>query len=253
MGIFMAYTINYAAACDKGRLRGGNQDNFWCDGHYLPEINDGLPEIIAGTAALTFPRVFALFDGMGGEAHGEAASYLAAKTFDSECTGGKTLSAQDFYKLFFTANDSVCAYQKQTGVLNVGTTAAAVAFFSDAVFVADIGDSKVYLFSGGALRQISVEHVMQGKFRGKPPLSQHLGIPTDEFVIEPHLKKESYRAGDRYLICSDGLTDMLTDGEIESIMKRGDDIKTCASVLLNGALENGGKDNVTVIVCEIAE
>lgn len=249
----MAYTINYAAACDKGRLRGVNQDNFWCDGHYLPETNDGLPEIIAETADLTFPKVFALFDGMGGEAHGEAASYLAAKTFDRECVGGQTLSAPDFYKLFFMANDSVCAYQKQTGVLNVGTTAAAAAFFPDAVYIADIGDSKIFKLSENVLRQVSVDHVLKGQFRGKPPLSQHLGIPSSEFVIEPHLKKEKYGAGDIFLICSDGLTDMLNNVEIEQLLKRGHDAETRASTLLKSALDNGGKDNITIIICEIAK
>ena len=83
-------------------------------------------------------------------------------------------------------------------------------------------------------------------------MSQNLGIPPDQLLIEPYLSQGRYKNGDKYLICSDGLTDMLTLEEIKDTLAN-QHIKDTATRLVNTALKNGGKDNVTVILLEIKQ
>jgi protein phosphatase len=87
-------------------------------------------------------------------------------------------------------------------------------------------------------------------FGTKPPLSQNLGIPPSELIIDPYLAHGPCNYGDIYLICSDGLTDMLSIGEITEILSSGS-IVQAASQLMEQALDHGGKDNTTIILCEI--
>ena len=83
----MNYDIEYAYACHRGKVRSNNEDNFWCCGHMLPEINDGSGEISEERcSSRTFP-VLALFDGMGGESCGEVAEMLAAERLGSNYHG----------------------------------------------------------------------------------------------------------------------------------------------------------------------
>ena len=83
-----------------------------------------------------------------------------------------------------------------------------------------------------------------------PPLSQNLGIPPDLFVIEPHVARVKYNIGDIFLLCSDGLTDMVDLSSIKEILSRIPFEKATES-LVDAALSNGGKDNITVILCRI--
>jgi len=87
--------------------------------------------------------------------------------------------------------------------------------------------------------------------RSKPALTQCLGIEEDQMEIEPHIAKGKLEPGDRYLLCSDGLTDMLSNLEVSQLLLSGEDPRDCADKLIAAALERGGRDNVTVIVCEI--
>ena len=87
--------------------------------------------------------------------------------------------------------------------------------------------------------------------RKKAPLTQHLGINPEDFLIEPYIAKGELAAGDQYLLCSDGLTDMLSNLEISCIMSESETAEVCADRLVHAALERGGRDNVTVIVCRV--
>jgi protein phosphatase len=78
-----------------------------------------------------------------------------------------------------------------------------------------------------------------------------LGIPETEFVIEPYITKASFKSGEKYLICSDGLTDMVSEDKISNIMAEVNNLTDCADALLNEALEAGGNDNITLILCEL--
>ena len=83
------------------------------------------------------------------------------------------------------------------------------------------------------------------------PLTQHLGIDPEELQIEPFIAEGEIRRGDRYLLCSDGLTDMLSDEEIAEVLGRAERAEDAVRILQDLALYRGGKDNVTILVCRI--
>ena len=95
-----------------------------------------------------------------------------------------------------------------------------------------------------------MDHVAVAAFGVKPPLSQNLGIPPNELVIDPYLARGSYNDGDTYLICSDGLTDMVSVEDITEVLN-SNPIEDAISTLLDKALADGGKDNTTIILCKI--
>ena len=108
------------------------------------------------------------------------------------------------------------------------------------------------IFGEGQIVQLSEDHVerREGKSTRKAPLTQHLGIDPEEYLIEPYIAFRKYRSGDVYLVCSDGLTDMVPEEEIGRILRTGS-LTDAAAALRDRALENGGRDNVTVLLCRI--
>ena len=90
----MRYYINSIVLCERGKVRSSNQDNFWCAGRFLNSENNGLCEPIEISVNNTDLSMFAVFDGMGGENHGEIAAYLAAKAFDTASLHGITYRAR---------------------------------------------------------------------------------------------------------------------------------------------------------------
>ena len=123
-------------------------------------------------------------------------------------------------------------------------------------YLCNIGDSKAFHFDGEKLEQISVDHCAATFYGEKPPLSQNLGIPPAEMMIEPHYARGYYHAGDIYLLCSDGLTDMVSIEEIAKILTEtaaggNTDVSNAAEKLLQKALDNGGRDNITIILCRV--
>ena len=116
--------------------------------------------------------------------------------------------------------------------------------------MAGLTEIPAVIFDGDELKQLSVDHVSVSAFGMKPPLSQNLGIPPTEMIIDPYLLELPYKDNDLYLICSDGLTDMVKNEEIAEILKNelpGDAIES----LLSKALKAGGRDNITIILCKI--
>ena len=245
----MSYCVNYACTSHIGNVRNVNQDNFICVGQYMNPMDEkdvSLP--LTGTFSQKNPLLFGIFDGMGGEEKGEVASYIASK-MASSISFGKDLS-KDLLDFCHAANAEICKYAKENGIFSMGTTAAMLAFSKKKIILCNIGDSKIFRFSDGELNQISIDHVVTSVFGMKPPLSQNLGIPVEELIIDPYLARGGYKDGDIYLICSDGLTDMVSVEDIRSVLMT-DAIDEAIVKLLDMALENGGKDNITVILCRI--
>ena len=248
MGFFITYTV----LCSKGNVRAKNQDNFWCMGKFLNCENDGLAEPIIGMIETKDLPAFAVFDGMGGEQHGEVAAHIAARSFDSAY---KACPKNDTKKFLLGAcakmNEAICTLAEEMHIRSTGTTAAILMFGKKEVFICNIGDTRIYQFSTGKLTQITLDHCDSSVMGRKPPLSQNLGIPETEFVITPYLAKGVYGNKDRYLICSDGLTDMVSDKEIGEVILKNSSVSKSAEELLQRALNSGGNDNITVVVCEI--
>lgn len=244
----MHYNIRYSCICHIGNTRSINQDNFVCDNRYL-EINDvniNLP--LCGIKSTKEVAVFGVFDGMGGEECGEIASYIAAK--DAASLNISQNSVADLLQFCNKANNDICTYASKHEIAAMGTTAAILIFASNGITLCNIGDTKIYRFSDGILEQISKDHVAVAAYGMKPPLSQNLGIPPDELLIDPYLAQGPYNEGDVYLICSDGLTDMVSTNEITSVLAR-EPIAQASVTLLEKALRGGGKDNTTIILCKI--
>jgi protein phosphatase len=250
----MSYTIDYTTLCERGKVRTKNQDNFWCQKHYLASDNQGLAAPLVGFATSNVSLAFAVFDGMGGESHGEIAAYLAAKTFDELCAAALKSDMERFLvDSCFAMNDRICTYITENRIRRMGTTAAIIGFDENEVTACNLGDSKIFRYSKGEFAQLSCDHLMDEQMVKKPALSQYLGIPADDFVIAPHITKTEFVSGDRYLLCSDGLTDMVADKEIKRLLSKHKTISKCAAALMKTALVNGGKDNITIMLCELTK
>lgn len=251
----MRYIIQAACGCNTGKIRKNNEDNFIFDGKCLDKENNGLIRPLK-TNKLRNGFSVAIFDGMGGENFGELASYVAARYMQlikfrfSDVIVPKE---EYFEKLALRLDGVVVDAQKEMCTERMGTTMVSLYFWGSYVYVCNVGDSRAYRLRNGDITQISMDHVEKrpGKEGKKTYLTQYLGFSTDEIEIEPFIAKEKVKKGDLYLLCSDGLSDMLTDSEISDIMSQNTDVETCVRRLIGTALEQGGRDNVTVIVCKI--
>ena len=186
---------------------------------------------------------------MGGECHGEIASYLASKRAASLDTYSDN-PIEDLLRLCKDANDDICRYALENQIPSMGTTAAILLFDKRRIHLCNIGDSKIFRCSEDGLEQISEDHLGVAAFGLKPPLSQNLGIPESELVIAPYTTSGYYNVGDKYLICSDGLTDMVPPETIRRILHNNPPNRA-VEALTEEALKNGGKDNITIVVVEI--
>lgn len=255
--------ISYASTV-TGNRRENNEDCFYLDGSVSP---CGASEYSEEKKSDDAVQMFAVFDGMGGEACGEVASstgagILAAAHSKFVSDGGEPLTkvVGDFFK---EASLAVEAKARELGKSIIGTTCSLACLYKGKLFAANIGDSRTYYYTNGKLSQISKDHteaqylidkgvITQEEARGsaaKHGLMRFLGMPTDfqplaAYYSRPILPKN----GDVLLLCSDGLTDMLYDEEIENIIASGDNAKAIGEALTALALERGGVDNTTVIV-----
>ena len=132
----------------------------------------------------------------------------------------------------------------------MGTTAAMLCFAKRRIVLCNIGDSKVFSITRRKIEQISMDHKAAAAYGCKPAIFQYLGIPSEESRIEPYFAKGRYVRNSNYLICSDGLTDMVSLEKIQEIVLNFP-VDTAVEELVTAALAGGGKDNITVILCRI--
>lgn len=241
----MKYTIDYFCLSHRGNLRSVNQDNFFCLGDYMQAENNGTENTIVGVTESSSTNTFAVFDGMGGEDHGEIAAFIAAKGLSDFISDDEL--THDFNLYCKLVNNEICEYAHEHELFSMGTTAAIMQFAQKKIYLCNIGDSKIFRFSDRKIQQISYDHVSISAFGTKPPLSQNLGIKESELIISPYIATGDYQDGDVYLICSDGLTDMVSVEEIKETVLSADK-DNAANTLLDRALKNGGKDNITLIL-----
>ena len=250
----MKYKLNAACTSSMGKIRKNNEDNLYFDRKILEMEHGNM--IAPMCSSITRPSAcFAIFDGMGGVADGELASYLAADCFREECLNieGKGLMSESFFANAIAHMNNLVAAEAEAKRNGMGTTAVMLGFCGDQVYICNVGDSRAYRFRDGQLHKISVDHVsllppyLQNGKR-KPPLSQCIGMQPEEIQLEPYIAQGSLQDGDIYLLCSDGLTDMVADREIAAILNKSADIRECTQTLHDTALLNGGKDNITVML-----
>lgn len=255
----MKYQLSAACSCVTGRIRQNNEDNFCFDQRILPQENNGLEQSLTASF-LPFESSVALgiFDGMGGEEDGQVASYLAASTFRNLYEAqSNVLSVRKFLEqAAIQMNDSV--YKKAEISFNrMGSTAVIFYFYKDYVYACNVGDSRAFRFRDNALIQLSKDHTdvaflaSRGITNRKPHLNKYIGMSTEDGIPMPYIVKGHILPGDQYLLCSDGLTDMLNNVEIAAILKDSQNASDAVNSLISAAMEHGGRDNTTVIVIRV--
>lgn len=252
----MGRLIEAACGCSTGKVRSNNEDNFYFAGQCLDTEHDGLKETLRMETPVGAGVLLSVFDGMGGENFGEVASFAAAHRLRQMMQEKK--KPADLFgsprkyleKVAGSLNDAVVAAARELRTSRMGTTMAGLYLCRYGAYGVNIGDSRIYRLHDGVLTQLSVDHVERST-RKKAPLTQHLGIDPEEMTIEPWIVKTKPRKGDMYLLCSDGLTDLLADEEIACVMDAAENTPLCAERLIRLALERGGRDNITVIVCKV--
>ena len=255
----MGKVLSAACTCHMGYLRKNNEDNLYFHGKILPEQNKGLKNVYSLEAALEDIPCFGVFDGMGGESRGEEASYLAALTMQQKVKASKELicAPSGFLEdLVQEMNDAVCERMAGAKVGRMGSTAVMLYFDEELVYQCNVGDSRAFRFRENEFVQISENHtdeefLKKNGINRKPSLTQHLGIHPEEMALEPHIVKFAVQEGDVFLLCSDGLTDMLTNLELCEIIKETPDSRECVQKLLEAVLARGGRDNVTIMVIRV--
>lgn len=250
------------AVTHAGRVRTDNEDNFVLNGK---STSSG--ELKKGSAYVQNmyePFYFGVCDGMGGESMGELASGIAC---DSLVSYAKQVleNSDDFGSPLAAclrdANQKICDEITKHGT-RIGTTLAGVYIAKGKLICVNVGDSRVYRYSNGILEQMSIDHThgqsvvdageaTADKARNIPDatkLTRHLGIFPDEAPLSPSVcVMDDIESGDVILVCSDGLTDLVPDSEITSILSSCENSQEASSRLVRAALANGGKDNITVI------
>lgn len=207
------------------------------------------------------PPLFAVADGMGGHAAGEVASEIAVNTLathapdhiDAEALGNAVVRAN---------HEVIAAAQDGRGREGMGTTMTAAMLEGERLVVAQVGDSRAYLLHQGVLQQLTRDHslvsdmVEAGQLtNAEARVHPQRSVITRALGSDPDMLADLYEinveSGDRLLLCSDGLSSMLEDNEIEAVMSRISDPQRCANSLVGEALNAGGHDNVTVIVADV--
>jgi serine/threonine protein phosphatase PrpC len=189
--------------------------------------------------------VVAVADGLGGHPSGDLASQTAVAALRDSLAGGPADDADTGEWLtaaLFVAHEAVLAEAGDDPDREGMATTAVVAMVSDGqATVAHVGDSRAYLLTGGALRPVTHDHGMGGY------ITQALGLDR---TMRPDVAHLELATGDRLLLCTDGLTNMVDDRGVALLLAKGDPAEA-TDALVETALANGGVDNVTVIVVDV--
>ncbi|HSP36852.1 MAG TPA: PP2C family serine/threonine-protein phosphatase [Frankiaceae bacterium] len=245
----MAIGVRWGAATDAGRVRELNEDSL-----------------------LAEPPLFAVADGVGGHAAGEVASGIAVAGL-GRFVGSRAVEASSVLAAVRNANVDIRAHATDLPQANseaqrgMGSTVVGLALSwsdgGDTVLVFNVGDSRVFCLSEGRLVQISRDHSLVDE------LLRAGHISAEEALVHPHrsvitralgaaedVDVDSWqvepRLGDRYLLCSDGLTNEVGFDEVQHVLSAVEDPQEAAQQLVQLALDHGGRDNVTAVVVEVS-
>lgn len=263
----MAITLVQTAVVNhKGLVRGNNEDNFYLDGSYMHREKMDEGAYVTGSSKERY-QLYAVCDGMGGADCGEEASFSAVTQLaEHKKDYARLTDEEQLTQTLRGMSENVYDEAVSRGQKS-GTTIAMVLVDGSRVHIANVGDSRIYRLQKGMLSQVSVDHskvqrlISMGLItpeqarthKDRHVINQFLGMPRD-VKISPHIdSSEKLRKDDIYLLCSDGLTDMVEDEQIEAILKEGKEPGETAQKLVKTALKNGGRDNVTVMVLKVLQ
>ncbi|MFJ8648802.1 PP2C family protein-serine/threonine phosphatase [Streptomyces sp. NPDC093546] len=197
------------------------------------------------------PLVVAVADGLGGQPAGEVASALVVRRLSAL---GPALDGEDAVRdAVAHCNRAVyAAADADPELLTMGTTVAGAVVLAESLLVFNVGDSKVYAMSDDGLRQLSTDDSPPpppGR-RTTSAVTQTLGGGLAFTTVTPHVTASAHSAGDRFLLCSDGLTDPVPDDDLASLLRVYDDGRA-AFELWKAAIDAGGPDNITLALLRI--
>ena len=206
---------------------------------------------------------FAVADGMGGAKAGEVASQLAAETFEGE---GQTEEPpeEQLRRIVQEANRRIFDLaNRDESRRGMGTTLTAAKFHDDQVSIGHVGDSRAYLMRRGGLEQLTKDHSLVAELERTGQITREAAehhpqrsIITRALGPEPDVEVDTFtvpgKDGDVYLLCSDGLTSMLSDEDVSAIVRGGSSLEGTAEELVSAANQRGGKDNITVVLFRLA-
>jgi len=238
----MTLTLRYAARSDRGLIRGGNQDSVY-----------------AG------PRLLAVADGMGGMAAGDVASNIviaAMAPLDEDVPGNAVIDA--LRGAVDSANQQIRdTVEANPAMEGMGTTLTAMLFGGSKFGMVHIGDSRAYLLRDGEFRQVTKDdtYVQMLVDEGRISLEEADSHPQRHLLFraldgrdaEPEYSVRQAMPGDRYLLCSDGLSSVVSAETIEATLREYANPDQCAERLVQLALRGGGPDNITVIVADVTD
>ncbi|WP_247611965.1 Stp1/IreP family PP2C-type Ser/Thr phosphatase, partial [Actinomadura latina] len=239
----MTLGIRYAARSDVGMLREGNEDSAYAGAHLL-----------------------AVADGMGGHVGGEIASAAAIEALrglDKDLPATELLAALEH--TVKTANDNLHRIVESDPALQgMGTTLTAMLWAGNQVALVHIGDSRAYLLRDGSLFQITHDHTLvqslvdEGRISpdeaaSHPQRSLLLRALDGRGEVDPDLSLREAKVGDRYLLCSDGLSGVVTAETIFQVLTDVDDPEQAVRQLIDLANRGGGPDNITCVVADVVD
>lgn len=237
---------------DIGCVRANNEDLILFAGEYFRD--NSAKQIVEISDSVRFAAIVA--DGMGGHNGGEIASEIALRLFDDFILdladgldeSGINISLKEWtektHRLILHRSYELPAQE------GMGTTFCGLLFYGEMVFALNIGDSRLYRFRGGILKQLTTDHSIRqltgDLSQGSNQIYNSLGAGESAFIDIKNLSGQLLE-DDLYLICSDGLSDMVEDEEIEQILTENPSGET----LIAAAKNAGGKDNISVILLKI--
>ncbi|MBV1858804.1 MAG: protein phosphatase 2C domain-containing protein [Nannocystaceae bacterium] len=248
--------IRFSGVTDVGRVRDHNEDNFL--------VAEDMP-------------LAAVSDGMGGHASGEVASQITVDTLrryytDTHETGADTWPfpmpslhvERDRMAVSIKLANTIIhdTGKRDPSKKGMGCTADAIYFSQGRFFIGHVGDSRVYRIRGSQIQLLTEDHSLLNDYKRMKAMSgeetenfphknvvvRALGLAADVFF---DILVEEYQQGDLYLLCSDGLTDMLDDATILATITRFQSIDTASQTLVQQANEAGGVDNITALVVRV--
>lgn len=256
----MPLKIESAGLTDVGRKRGHNEDSF---------------EIEAGH------DLYIVADGMGGHASGEVASKMAVETLlrffrDTHADQNRTWPYKMNRKLSYEGNRLTIGIrlsnrqifqhaQGSVALKGMGTTIVSILFHEASAYIGHVGDSRVYRIRKDGIKQITEDHSLLNdymkikkltpqeieNFPHKNVIVRALGMKKD---VQVDLVKEELQKEDIFLLCSDGLSGLVSDEAMNEIVQElRDDLPAACKKLIDAANKNGGNDNITVVLAKVAE
>jgi protein phosphatase len=231
---------------------------------WIPLTHTGLQRRENEDSVLATPPVFVVADGMGGAQAGEVASKIAVDAF-ADGLPDQGSAEERLAAVAHTANQRIYELSRaQSERAGMGTTLTAAYLGENDLAIAHVGDSRAYLFRDGGLTRLTQDHSLMAELirRGKLTEEEAADHPQRSIITralgpEPDVDVDTWtypvKAGDVILLCSDGLTSMISEARVAEILRTAPSLNRAAQALIDDANRAGGRDNITVILFRLEE